>query len=154
MTRRPYGPCTSPNRVGVGIADGMGKETGCPSIMGLGQPPAALSKPFRLKTIFNFALVWFTASRGLGHRLGLPANSPSIVAPQVFLRDRDALVTCPRIGPLERLACCLQQSLSGGHPCRRRLLPKCPMGAHRFVLDLPRLRWSAVPPPRTRTCTD
>src|SRR5215218_2034943 len=81
MTRRPYGPCTSPNRVGVGIAEGMGKETGLPSIMALGQPPAALSKPFRLKMIFTVALVWFTASRGLGHRLGIPANLPSIVAP-------------------------------------------------------------------------
>jgi hypothetical protein len=46
-------------------------------MMGLGQPPAALSKPFRLKMIFTLTLVRFTVSRGLGHGLGMPANSPS-----------------------------------------------------------------------------
>jgi hypothetical protein len=44
----------------VGIVDGMGKETGLPSMMGLGHPPAVLSKPFRLKMIFTVTLVGFT----------------------------------------------------------------------------------------------
>jgi hypothetical protein len=55
----------------------MGRETGWPSIIGLGQPPAALSKPLRLKMIFTVTLVRFTVSRGLGHCIGKSANSPS-----------------------------------------------------------------------------
>jgi hypothetical protein len=37
--------------VPVGIFVGMGSDIGRPSMIGLGQPPAALSKPFLLKMI-------------------------------------------------------------------------------------------------------
>jgi hypothetical protein len=68
----------------------MGSETGWPSMMGLGHPPAALSKPLRLKMIFIFTLVRFTVSLSLVHRLGMLVNAPTIVALQVQRRHRDA----------------------------------------------------------------
>jgi hypothetical protein len=40
--------------------------------------------------IFTVGLVSFPVTRGLGDRLGTPANSPSIVALQVRLRHGDA----------------------------------------------------------------
>src|ERR1700733_8015079 len=52
-TSCPYGPLRSPKRVEVGIFVGMGSDSGWPSIIGLGHPPAVPSKPFRLKIIFN-----------------------------------------------------------------------------------------------------
>ena len=76
-----------PEPRGVGIVEGMGRDTGWPSMMGLGHPPAALSKPFRLKMIFTVTLVRFTASRGLVHRLGMPANSPSFAVHTTGIRS-------------------------------------------------------------------
>src|SRR5829696_421526 len=67
----------------------MGRDTGWPSMMGLGHPPAALSKPLRLKMIFTFALVRVTVRLGLVHRLGMPANAPSIVTLLVQRRHGD-----------------------------------------------------------------
>jgi hypothetical protein len=63
--------------------------------MGLGHPPAVLSKPFRLKMIFTVTLVGFTVIFGLVHRLGMPANLPSIVMPLVHPCHGD----CPRPPP-------------------------------------------------------
>jgi hypothetical protein len=54
----------------------MGRETGWPSMMGLGHPPAALSKPFRLRMIFTCALAYFVISF-LTQCLDMLANSPA-----------------------------------------------------------------------------
>jgi hypothetical protein len=51
--------------VGEGFDIGIGNDTGRPSMMGLGHPPAEESNPFRLNTTFNAASE--TSARSLAY---------------------------------------------------------------------------------------